>query len=388
MSTEHARRFASLESMRGLAALVVAINHVSWLNPLTESAFFRNGGLMVDLFFVLSGFVIFHGYGPSLTSMRGLYRFMWFRFWRLYPLHLTFLLVFLGIEGARDVAEHAHMAVSQPPFSVNGPWAFLANLLLIQALGPFPTLTDNYPSWSISTEFYAYLLFGLCALSLGAGRRLAIAAALLVGAACAVLVLTGTTYLAGTEVRLSFVRCVLGFFLGVLTYMTYARIRTSAVLQSPLLRRLYLPAVLLGGLVLLCARAPGMWSYAMPPLSAALILGLVLLPDSAVARFLSSRSLVWLGTVSYSIYMTHAAIEWVVSKTLLHIVGVPRLPVPRVREAVETSPLLGLAVVCLYVALVLLVSRYTYSKIEAPFRSMSRTRAPPLGAIPAKSTAG
>lgn len=89
----------------------------------------------------------------------------------------------------------------------------------IQALGPFATLTFNYPSWSISTEFYAYLLFGSCVLWMGAGRRLAVVAALIVSTAVATLLLTGNTFLPETLVRLSFVRCVLGFFVGVLTYM-------------------------------------------------------------------------------------------------------------------------------------------------------------------------
>jgi peptidoglycan/LPS O-acetylase OafA/YrhL len=388
MSKEPNARFTSLESTRGLAAIVVAVNHVSWVNPLTASAFFQNGGLMVDLFFVLSGFVIFHGYGSQLTSPRSLGRFMWLRFWRLYPLHLAFLLIFLAIETARLIAEHAGVAVSEPAFSVNGPGAFAANLLLIHALGPEFTLTFNYPSWSISTEFYAYLLFGLCVLWLGAGWRLAVAAALIVCAAVAILVLTGNTYLPQVLVRLSFVRCALGFFLGVLTYRLYTRPRTAEWLRSPVLRKVWLPAALLAGLILLCTRAPGIWSYAMPPLSAALILGLVTAPEGAVARFLSSKYLVWLGTVSYSIYMTHAAIEWLVSTALVHVAGVARLPLGQGRESVMTAPLPGLALVFLYVALVLLVSGFTYSRIEAPFRSVSRSRAPAFKSFPVKSPAG
>jgi peptidoglycan/LPS O-acetylase OafA/YrhL len=48
--------FGGLESLRGVAALIVVFVHIKWVNPLTTLLFFRNGYLMVDLFFVLSGF--------------------------------------------------------------------------------------------------------------------------------------------------------------------------------------------------------------------------------------------------------------------------------------------------------------------------------------------
>jgi len=62
--------FVPLESLRGVAALIVVVYHAVWLNPVTNSRFFMNGALMVDFFFVLSGFVIFHSYGDRLSSFR------------------------------------------------------------------------------------------------------------------------------------------------------------------------------------------------------------------------------------------------------------------------------------------------------------------------------
>ena len=65
------RFFVSLESLRGIAALVVIFYHAEWYNPITPLRFVQNGPLMVDLFFVLSGFVIYHSYGSRLGSARG-----------------------------------------------------------------------------------------------------------------------------------------------------------------------------------------------------------------------------------------------------------------------------------------------------------------------------
>jgi peptidoglycan/LPS O-acetylase OafA/YrhL len=78
--------------------MAVVLHHVFWSNPVGDLAFFRNSDLMVDFFFVLSGFVIFHIYADRMPSFGSLLRFLWLRLGRLYPLHLLMLLVFLGIE--------------------------------------------------------------------------------------------------------------------------------------------------------------------------------------------------------------------------------------------------------------------------------------------------
>src|SRR5580700_6668773 len=95
--------FGGLESLRGVAALIVVFLHIKWANPLTSLLFFRNGYLMLDLFFVLSGFVICHNYGRKIGNTGDVGHFMFLRFGRLYPLHLFCLIVFLGIEVAKYI---------------------------------------------------------------------------------------------------------------------------------------------------------------------------------------------------------------------------------------------------------------------------------------------
>src|ERR1700722_20952622 len=90
--------FGALESMRGVAALTVALYHTGWTNPVSDLPFVRNGYLMVDFFFVLSGFVICHSYGGKIESFQSFSRFIWLRLGRLYPLHVALLFVFLGFE--------------------------------------------------------------------------------------------------------------------------------------------------------------------------------------------------------------------------------------------------------------------------------------------------
>src|SRR5579863_5191282 len=154
--------FVPLESLRGMAALIVVVYHAVWLNPLTQSTFFSNGALMVDFFFVLSGFVICHSYGDRLSDLRDFGRFLWLRLGRLYPLHIAFLMVFVFIEGVKYFAQlHYGIIADKPAFTVNDTGAFVANVFLLQALSFTAPLTFNYPSWSISVEVYAYVVFGI-----------------------------------------------------------------------------------------------------------------------------------------------------------------------------------------------------------------------------------
>lgn len=55
--------------------------------------------------------------------------------------------------------EHFGLVADKPAFAVNDTHAVVAKLLLVQSPGLEHSLTCSYPSWSMSTEFYAYLLF-------------------------------------------------------------------------------------------------------------------------------------------------------------------------------------------------------------------------------------
>ena len=73
-------------------------------SPIASNAFVDNAWLMVDFFFVLSGFVIALNYQGAIRSGASLLEFQYRRFFRLYPLHLVMLLVFLLLECAKGIA--------------------------------------------------------------------------------------------------------------------------------------------------------------------------------------------------------------------------------------------------------------------------------------------
>jgi peptidoglycan/LPS O-acetylase OafA/YrhL len=369
--------FTPLESLRGLAALTVVIYHAAWANPVTALGFFRNGPLMVDFFFVLSGFVICHSYGQHLSGLRDVRRFVWLRLGRLYPLHFAFLLVFVGIELAKYIAQQRYgLVADKPAFTANGPRAFVANVLLIHALGlpGFPkSLTFNYPSWSISTEFYAYLLFALVRLRAGGGLRFVLASGGIVALSAALLLLGGKTSLAESGNGWAFFRCCGGFFLGVLTYYGYRWLSAElpAERRQRALAGSLAPLLLAATILFLSSDLTGAESFLLPLLGAGVILSTIAFPNRWLIALLRARPLMWLGKVSYSTYMVHAAIVWTLTQFLTLI-----LKMPQVQSAdgpvVATAPLFGSLLLGIYLVMVLVVSHFTFKWIEDPCRRRAR----------------
>ena len=180
-----AQRFDVLDSWRGIAAVMVVLFHSQVSSHIWPIPLVRAGETFVDFFFVLSGFVIANAYAARIASARDFGRFIVLRFGRVYPLHLVMLALFVAVECAKALAPGIGDP-ADPAFSgSNAPGAIVTNLLLLQAFGIHDTLTWNTPSWSISGEVFAYLLFGFGALV--AGRRLWVVATLAAGLSLAVL---------------------------------------------------------------------------------------------------------------------------------------------------------------------------------------------------------
>lgn len=135
------QRFLALDALRGLAALWVVYFHV----------FGGLGYLAVDFFLVLSGFILSHRYLYSDKPSSPL-TFINHRIARLYPLHLYTLLVFTLV--------HWLMYRVMPDFPDGTLFTFLQNLSMTHNIGLNPHgLTWNYPSWSVSVEFWVNIVF-------------------------------------------------------------------------------------------------------------------------------------------------------------------------------------------------------------------------------------
>ncbi|MBG0812587.1 acyltransferase [Methylosinus sp. H3A] len=112
-----------------------------------------NLSCMVDFFFMLSGFVIVHGYRSRFGSAREYGEFLLARWARVYPLHVLILACYLVLIA---IAHLLHVQPNHPEIlALSG---LPVNLLLVQAWGFLDHPSFNVPSWSISAEWFVYLL--------------------------------------------------------------------------------------------------------------------------------------------------------------------------------------------------------------------------------------
>src|SRR5207244_3706898 len=178
----------------------------------------------------------------------------------------------------------------------------------------YPSPTWIVPSWSISVEFYTYALFALVCAAVRNLRWFIVVCAGLSAAGLAVswIAVGGL----GDTGRYTFFRCILGFFAGVITRYLYGHLRERALPRGILK---WSPIVLSAAAVaLLSVKGLGALSFFCVPLFMAVILAAAL-GESAGVPSLNAPGPVWLGTVSYSIYMVHPAIVWCIEFYLQYV---------------------------------------------------------------------
>jgi peptidoglycan/LPS O-acetylase OafA/YrhL len=291
-------RFGALEGWRGICELLVALLHfrITFISHLDAVPLITNSYLLVDFFFVLSGFVISHAYSERIRSARDIGWFAVRRFGRLWPLHATVLLVWAAIELVRLFLGHQPATLSPPFTDSRAPVGLYAGLLLLNGLTSWRGALWNIPSWSISVEFWTYLIFALTCLLPGRGRHLVAVALCLLGPA--ILIIAGLRI--GVTNGYGFFRCLYGFFLGSLTYAAYRRFRDRTFWRPTLTEGMVL-AVLTAFLTL--ARRD-LLAMAGPLLFAGAVY-IFAFESGTVSRALRSRPFERLGAWSYAIYLVH-----------------------------------------------------------------------------------
>jgi peptidoglycan/LPS O-acetylase OafA/YrhL len=353
------KKTGELESIRGLAALLIVLFHTPIWNQIFNLEIIRNGYLMVELFFVLSGFVIYNAYSEKINESKDLIRFQFLRFGRLYPVHLLFLLVFVSIDTVKYIAlqKYGLASFNTPAFHDNNLTAFLQQLFLIQAIGPTGNaITFNAPAWSISVEFFTYIIFGLVVLLL---PRFKIQAFALIFIASVTLSESGHA----NEFN-EIIKCTTGFFLGCLA--AYSKKKSSLTLPA------YTPLIAITLLLSYLMFKPSHeYDVAIYFLTAFLIFSLVSSKHNLVNTFLSLKTLTWLGTISYSLYMSHFAVLWVINQTIRFVLKKPEAIVDGHSTPQMSAPEAALGFL-LVIVISLIVSSIVYKYIENPLREKSR----------------
>lgn len=213
-------RLPGLDALRGIAALAVLAFHTLAIFG-AGPALTGKGYLAVDFFFMLSGYVMARTYEQRMGSGLGVWRFMWARYRRLWPVMAIGAL--LGASLLLPSADAAGFA-----------WITFANLLLIPVFTGSLIFPLNGSAWSVLFELVANFIHGALLWRLRARMLLVLAAAM--GAAMAWAVLQYGSFDIGARPRNALgglPRALLSYVVGIVLWRWW-RDRPSLALPSAL----------------------------------------------------------------------------------------------------------------------------------------------------------
>jgi len=310
---------------------------------------FSSSDLGVDLFFMLSGFILMLNYKASFRRFDGReYRkFLWTRLARIYPVHLfTLVLVTVLVLSAKYLHQVAH----HPEWYTSIAW--VQNLFLIQAwTGIASQLSWNFPAWSISAEWFAYLSFPLLVSVFIRMKRPAIGCGLALLPYMIVCVIHGDQPI----IPLALLRVSCEFVAGCMLFLAFERSF-----------RIPGNTALWGGLILAFlwfAQTYGIPRELILPVFAIVLLRLAANPSG----FLSGRIAVFWGEASYALYMTHGICEEFLERVI------------KPSHFASASLLMRCGALSSYALAIATAAVLTYLLVERPargwMRNLSRNRA-------------
>jgi peptidoglycan/LPS O-acetylase OafA/YrhL len=310
-----------LDALRFFASCAIVLHHSKEFYFSAENRPFilqQTAGLalFVDLFFVISGFVIAYVYGARLVDAGSYATFLQRRVGRLGPLHWLTLVVSIALWA---LLLALGLAANHPPSF--RPACIAETALFLHAIVDCGGRAFNEVSWSISAEMAMYAIFPLLALLARANplRLVLVGALVWIGLAASITTRDATSSVHAWEALYAPLRALPSFALGVALF--YGRDAVARLPQARLILTLA-AAFLVVGIAL-----------ALP--AAVLILDIYVLVTAAVAADLQRKTsslVTWvapLGQLTYSIYMIHYltifAIMNLFADKFLHLAGATML---------------------------------------------------------------
>jgi peptidoglycan/LPS O-acetylase OafA/YrhL len=343
----------ALTGLRGLAALWVALMHfgheLTVLLPASAGVnwFIGEGAEAVPLFFILSGFILLHTYRAhfEIFSWRVYFQFIWLRLARIYPTYLATLGLMVALVVASTLIGAPYSKASYPLARL--PW----EALMLHRWWWTDFFGWNYPDWSISAEWFAYLFIFPIAVwllkKLGGSKKIIIG-----------LVALGLIALepaVRTEWKISMVSLL--FLAGAFIWELRRRLQCG----KKILPHLDLLAGALCFTVLWFVPLLGKYfSSALFLLAVGLLILGLSRNDGHLSRLLAWTPIFFLGEISYSLYLTHGVAQRVL-----------KIALPAEHFA-ASSLLVRIGLVLTYAAALFALSLCVYYAVERPARKWLR----------------
>jgi peptidoglycan/LPS O-acetylase OafA/YrhL len=294
------QHFEILDGLRGVAALAVVTFHfMEWVYTDPGNNFIGHGFLAVDFFFCLSGFVIGYAYDDRLANM-GVLEFFKSRIIRLHPLVLAGSILGLLAFLFDPFGGHPELYSTGKIVLVFFCSIFLIPLPVIADRG-FNLFSFNAPSWSLFWEYAANIVYAFVLYKISR-RYLVLLTILSAVAICLVCYRSGNllggwsgpTFWDGSA-RISY-----SFLAGLLIY------RSNWILKNKLG---FIGAALL--LFLAFVMPSSQWNWLSEPLVVLFYFPLLIALGAGASLTPGLKEIcIFLGKISYPLYMTHYAVLW------------------------------------------------------------------------------
>ncbi len=352
-----------LTGVRFIAAVWVVLYHfrfmilgiVPELKPV--GFLFEGGYLAVDVFFVLSGYIIAYQYLRAFPRGRGDFgAFLVKRLARIYRLQVvtlafTVVTILVGIGIGVPITPASNFTV----------WGAVQDVLLIRGW-VFPSQGWNFPAWSLSAEWFAYLLFPVVAIVVvwavrRRGRVLALAAVCVLVEGVAAFLLPSFDGMPHPLLRV-----MTAFLLGALIQAATPGTGRPALAIAGIV---VLVALMIGGSLI---PFDGLRAAVSLAAAAAALAGLAN-GSGAVVRVLGSRLLEYGGRISYGMYMAHGILLMILSVLLGGLSLLVPLP-----ELLTWPVIARIGIVIVPLLVVVLAGAGLYHGVERPAQRLLTAR--------------
>jgi peptidoglycan/LPS O-acetylase OafA/YrhL len=342
------RRFVVLDSFRGIFSVLVILFHLRLNTFISDNSFTRNCDLFVDFFFVLSGFVIAAAYVNRLNSVNDGLSFLKKRFWRLYPLYIYTLLVYVVFETGKYYLNHLGI-LHNAAFTTNNITGLINHIFLLNSTPLIQnSLSWNYPGWSMSAEVIAYIVFAISLIVFKKNRPVLFVVL--------VIVYLGVFFVRFGDLNIKhtydfgFLRGLLSFAIGNITFYVFSN--TPFKFPGKIVATIAEVSIILVIIIAVInyrTLSPVSFIYAILFSICILIFSA---EQGSISHFLTKRIFQILGKYSYSIYLNQAIVIAVTENFF-------------VKAGTPTTVLLILPFVD--IVIIVLYSHFTFKYIESRF---------------------
>ena len=274
-------------------------------------------------------------------------------------MHLFTLLVLVAI----------FYGLHQPPSPISNPSAIVTHLLLLHSFGIHKIFTWNVPSWSISAEWWAYMIFPLLVLFLKKFKNTGVVILSIISITMYFSIVyflprvnpfvptLPVPHNLDVTYDYGYIRGIAGFIAGMITYIGFQQNAVLKYFNSDFVSILLILATIL------------LFHFGVNDLFSIVCFILLVLAIASnkkgIYKLFQLKPLQYLGDISYSIYLTHGLAMFYLAIPLMSKLGY----VSKGPGGLQIPFLSGLWTCGVYLIAVILFSTITYYLIEKPCRN-------------------